>query len=103
MKFKTKTKGKTLNPKWNESFTFNVAFYKDGPVPPLQIEVMDKDLMSDDSLGTVDVDLHQVVDNFCKVKFLKFFDIFFRKFLYFFRKFFNIFLENFLEIFRNFF
>ncbi|KRX05859.1 C2 domain [Pseudocohnilembus persalinus] len=66
LKFESKVKGKTLNPVWNEQFSFDVQFFKEAPVPPLQILIKDQDTFGDDDLGTVDVDLNEVIDNPCE-------------------------------------
>jgi len=45
---KTKYINKTINPEWFEMLKFYVEFYKDGPFPPLNVEVLDYDTLSKD-------------------------------------------------------
>lgn len=53
----SKTKKYTVNPVWNQILQLKVSFYKEGIVPPLLVELWDKDTLSDDSLGSLAVDL----------------------------------------------
>ncbi len=48
---------KTVNPEWRETMKMDIAFFKDGPMPPLNVHLMDHDTLGDDSLGSVLVDL----------------------------------------------
>uniref|UniRef100_A0A1D1XZC8 Synaptotagmin-9 n=1 Tax=Anthurium amnicola TaxID=1678845 RepID=A0A1D1XZC8_9ARAE len=54
-KQKTTTKSNTVNPKYNETFTFHADGHKH-----LHIKVMDKDLVSDDEIGEGKVSLSDI-------------------------------------------
>ncbi|CAG8722682.1 35853_t:CDS:2 [Racocetra persica] len=54
-KQKTTTKNNTLNPQYNETFTFNCDGHKH-----LHIRVVDKDLVSDDEIGVGKVSLSSI-------------------------------------------
>ena len=53
---KSTSKAKTLSPVWNEDYDLGVEQLNGS----IKIELFDKDLVSDDSLGTAEVDLSSV-------------------------------------------
>jgi len=57
-KVKTKYKDATLNPVWEESFALTVTKHNS----PLIVEIFDKDIARDDSLGRFEVNLHEYKD-----------------------------------------
>ncbi|CAG8684072.1 20898_t:CDS:2 [Dentiscutata erythropus] len=58
-KQKTTTKNNTLEPEYNETFTFHADGHKH-----LHLRVVDKDLVSDDEIGTGKVDLDKIKDGY---------------------------------------
>ncbi|CAG8460174.1 9620_t:CDS:2 [Cetraspora pellucida] len=61
-KQKTTTKTNTLNPQYNETFTFHCDGHRH-----LHLRVVDKDMMSDDEIGTGQVNLSDIKNGFAEV------------------------------------
>ena len=62
MAVKTKPVPKTLNPAWNEYLEMGI-YEKDLITGELQIQVFDKDLLTDDSIGSAKLLLSQIPHN----------------------------------------
>eukprot|EP01061_Rhynchopus_euleeides_P004398 TRINITY_DN1364_c0_g1_i2.p1 TRINITY_DN1364_c0_g1~~TRINITY_DN1364_c0_g1_i2.p1 ORF type:complete len:1245 (+),score=525.43 TRINITY_DN1364_c0_g1_i2:122-3856(+) len=59
---KTEVRKRTLNPKWNEVLSFDIADMEDLQEDPLEIKVMDLDRWTaDDPIGTVFVDINSLL------------------------------------------
>jgi len=54
---KTTTKSHTTNPVWNETLEMGILNHD-----TLEIEIFDKDIVSDDALSHAKIDLHEVTD-----------------------------------------
>ncbi|KAF0536942.1 calcineurin temperature suppressor cts1 [Gigaspora margarita] len=62
-KQKTTTKSNTINPTYNETFTFHVDGQK-----YLHLKVMDKDLVSDDEIGEGKVELSKIKNGYLETE-----------------------------------
>jgi len=63
IEFETKPKSKTQNPEYLEKFVFDVKFLKEGPKPPINLTIKDKNIGIDSFLGKAAINLLPVLNN----------------------------------------
>ncbi|KAK3156771.1 hypothetical protein QOZ80_2AG0111640 [Eleusine coracana subsp. coracana] len=57
-KLKTRVIKKSTNPEWNEELTLSI----EDPAVPIRLEVFDKDMFADDSMGNAELDIRPLVE-----------------------------------------
>ncbi|KAK3152904.1 hypothetical protein QOZ80_2BG0165110 [Eleusine coracana subsp. coracana] len=57
-RLKTRVIKKSTNPEWNEELTLSI----EDPAVPIRLEVFDKDMFADDSMGNAELDIRPLVE-----------------------------------------